>query len=557
MSAPPGTSKNRSGNIRTGKTRSRKWFSLLTLRIWVIVIFPLAMFYIGLIHLDQYRLTVINSQLDALYRQGDTLARSIGMTDAEYSELARRRLSQLTMERATQLIASIPDARIRIFQPDGRLISDSALSGLLTSPRITLNPGQQSSRQTVEDMLQSMVTTLADGLSSGGDYPLYRENPDQSAGDFPSVIQALSGEAGSLIMRDRKGKLILGVAVPVRHLRVVRGALLVTASGEAAERDIRSVQMTFFIIFIGTLMVTIALGHYLARSIIGPVSRLARAADAVRLSKGNAVSLPKMMDRKDEIGDLARDLAAMTDELQMRMQATASFAADVAHEIKNPLTSLRSAVETIARVDDKEQQQKLMDIILADVQRLDRLISDISAASRLDADLNASAFSVVDLAGLVRSFADARSHGGMERGIRLEVETPDEAVMVHAITDRIVQVLDNLLGNAVSFSPDAGVIRLSLLVEGQNALLVMADEGIGIPKAKTDAIFSRFYSERPKSERFGQHSGLGLSISRKIVEAHGGTLTASNIDSADSGKTGAVLRMNLPINGTPMPPIVP
>ena len=332
---------------------------------------------------------------------------------------------------------------------------------------------------------------------------------------------------------------------------MVRGALLVTASGQAAEEDIRSVQFTFFMVFIGTLMVTLALGYYLARSIIDPVTRLARAADEVRLSKGGTLSLPRITGRRDEIGDLARDLAAMTDELQKRMQATASFAADVAHEIKNPLTSLQSAVETISKIDDEKQQRKLMDVILADVQRLDRLITDISAASRLDADIKASEFTTIDLAGLVRGFAEARGHGSRDRGLTLEVDTPDAPVPVHAIPDRLVQVLDNLYANATSFSPEGGTIRLTLGISDGSAVLAMEDEGAGIPEGKTEAVFSRFYSERPDSERFGQHSGLGLSISRSIVEAHGGSLAASN-----RSPGGACLTMRLPISSDAPPQAV-
>ena len=530
------------------RTRQRKWISPLTLRIWVIVIFPIALFYIGLVQIDQYRRTVIDSHLDALYRQGDTLARSIGDTDAQHSEQARRRLSELTAERATQLIASIPDSRIRIFQPDGGMIGDSALAELHSPSRITLNPRPQSAGETLLDLLRAGAAAMADLLSPGDDYPAYREGPDLRADDYPAVEQALSGEAASLVMRDRRGRLILGVAVPIRHLRVVRGALLVTASGEVVEDDIRSVQFAFFMVFAGTLLVTVGLGYYLARSIIDPVTRLARAADAVRLSKGSTLSLPKMMGRRDEIGDLARDLAAMTDELQQRMQATASFAADVAHEIKNPLTSLRSAVETITRLDDEKQQRKLLEVILDDVQRLDRLITDISAASRLDADLKASEFTAVDLADLVRSFGEVRGHGSRERGPALEVAVPDGPVPVHAIPDRLVQVLDNLYANAASFSPEGGTITVSLSAGDGRAVLTMDDEGVGIPEDKTDAVFSRFYSERPSSEEFGRHSGLGLSISRSIAEAHGGTLTASNRKATETRPGGARLTMELPIN---------
>jgi two-component system sensor histidine kinase ChvG len=528
------------------QAKNRKRVSLLSLRIFVIVIFPTAIFFIGLLHIDQYRQTVLQSEIDALYRQGNTLAQAIAFTDSRYTEEARRRLSELTMQRVAQIITSLPDARIRVFLPDGNLVNDSFRNTNLAQPRITLTPQQGGADQGLTEYGRSFLSWLSSLLSLNDEYPVYIESPTKQAEDFPAVITALMGEPASMIVRDRQGRLILGVAVPIRHLRVVRAALLVTASGEAVESDIEAVQYGFFQIFLGTLLVTVLLGFYLARSIIGPISMLARAADAVRLSKGNTLSLPKMFDRRDEIGDLARDLAAMTDELQNRMQATASFAADVAHEIKNPLTSLRSAVETITRIKGKKQQRKLMDIILADVQRLDRLISDISAASRIDADLSTAEFSAIDLAVMVQNFAEARAHhGNGNKRVDIKVKTPPHPVMVSVIVDRLVQVLDNLLGNALSFSPDEGVIAISLDATASHAVLKIHDQGPGIPEGKTEAIFSRFYSERPKSEAFGQHSGLGLSISRSIIEAHGGTLTADNHPAG-----GAEMQVTLPLAAT-------
>ena len=521
----------------------------MTLRIWVIALLPSIMFYIGLLHLDQYRETVISSETDALMRQGNTLARSIGFTDSQYSELAQRRLSQLTTERARQLIASIPNARIRIFQPNGVLISDSASGGITASPPIVLglNPqGQSGARH----WLRRAVSSITDFFTPDEYYPPYQEKSNQSAFDFPAVVAAFEGEQSSLIMRGRDGGLIIGAAVPIRHLRVVRGALLVTASGEAAERDIRSVEEGFFMIFMGIFVLTLVLGYYLARSIIDPITRLARAADEVRLSRGKAISLPKMVERKDEIGGLARDLGAMTDELYERMQATASFAADVAHEIKNPLTSLRSAVETITRLDDEKQKKKLLAVILADVVRLDRLISDISAASRIDAALSSAEFEPIDLKGLVENFAKAREHEAMDKGLTLKIVTPTEEVMVKAIVDRLVQVLDNLYANALSFSPKGGAITIGAEVDSKTntAILSVEDEGAGIPQGKLEDIFKRFYSERPSTEKFGEHSGLGLSISRTIIEAHGGTLTARNRKKSAKEKSGgAILRITLPI----------
>ena len=527
--------------------------SLLTLRILVIIVFPTAMFFIGLLHLDQYRDTVLESELDALYRQGNTLARTIGLADAEYSVQAQRRISELTIHRAQQLIASIPDARIRIFQPNGAMIIDSADGGGLYPQNIKVTPRDDMVQSDITRWLQGMVSSLAAVLSPQDNYPLYRDGRYLSVEDFPLVKPALLGEPTRMIMRDRKGKLILGVALPIRNLRVVRGALLVTASGEQAERDITEVQYTFFQVFFGILMITIILGMYLSQSIVGPITTLARRANQVRLNQGQSLTLPDLINRRDEIGILARDLSAMTDELNARMKATASFAADVSHELKNPLTSLRSAVETMARLDDKAQQDKLMQIILDDVGRLNRLISDISAASRLDADLSEAEYETIDLGDLLRNFVNSRrlTLDGQSK-VALQFQTPKTPVMARVVVDRLVQVLDNLFVNATSFSPDGGVIVLSLQRKGDDAVVTMADDGPGIPENKRDTIFNRFYSERPEGETFGRHSGLGLSISRQIIEALGGKITANNRKRRRGAfKTGAEMVIALPIVKTP------
>jgi len=523
--------------------------SLLTLRILVIIVFPTAMFFIGLLHLDQYRATVLESELDALYRQGNTLARTIGLADAEYSVQAQRRISELTIHRAQQLIASIPDARIRIFQPNGTMIIDSADGGGLYPQNIKVTPRDDMVQSAATRWLQSMVSSLAAVLSPRDNYPLYRDGRYLTVEDFPAVKPALFGEPTQMIMRDRKGKLILGVALPIRNLRVVRGALLVTASGEQAERNISEVQYTFFQVFFGILMITIILGMYLSQSIVGPITTLARRANQVRLNQGQSLTLPDLITRRDEIGTLARDLSAMTDELNARMKATASFAADVSHELKNPLTSLRSAVETMARLNDKAQQEKLMQIILDDVGRLNRLISDISAASRLDADLSEAEYETIDLGDLIRNFVNSRrlTLDG-QHSVAVQFRIPKTPVMARVVVDRLVQVLDNLFVNATSFSPEGGIIMITLQRKGDEALIVMADDGPGIPDNKRDTIFNRFYSERPEGETFGRHSGLGLSISRQIIEALGGRITANNRKRRRGVfKTGAEMMIILPI----------
>jgi two-component system sensor histidine kinase ChvG len=532
--------------------RSYRWFSPkryspLTLRIIVIFIVPTAVFFIGFLHLNQYRDTILQSEIDALYRQGDTLARTIGQAEAEQSIRAQRRISELTLQRATQLIASIPDAQIRIFQPDGRLISDSAQSSRLSIPNIKVTLRPDMVEHGWPGWIRNQVVKLAQFLSPGDNYPLYREGPNLSASDFPPVLAALQGEPASLVMRNRQGTLILGVAVPIRHLRVVRGALLVTASGAEIERDIEDLQYAFFQIFAGIIILTILMGGYLSWSIVGPITKLARAANVVRQSSTQSLTLPELIGRRDEIGILARDLSEMTDELQARMEATASFAADVSHEIKNPLTSLRSAVETISRLDDRKQQKELMRIILDDVGRLDRLITDISAASRLDADLSQAEFEEVDLADLIRNFAESRRlTAEKDHNVTIEVVTPKDAVKAMVVVDRLAQVLDNLMSNAITFSPDGGCITVKLARKAGQAVITVTDGGPGIPSGKTATIFNRFYTERPTDEQFGRHSGLGLSISKQIIEAHGGSISAANVKDAEA-KSGAVMTITLPL----------
>ena len=508
--------------------RSSQRFSFLTLRILVITLFPIAVFFIGVLYIDEYRITVLNSELNALYRQGNTIARTVSLADAEHSPVAQRQLSELAVHRASQLIESIPDARVRIFQLDGIATIDSAFAGQIDGSGITLK-SQEIMPHGFGVWVRDKVNEFAALVSPRDNYPLYDDSMYLTADQLPSVKIAISGEVASFVARSEQGKLFLGVAVPIRHLRVVRGALLVTASAEQLEHDIEEVQYVFFQIFAVTLLATLVLGFYLSHSITGPIKRLASAANLVRLSAGQDLTLPELNRRKDEIGLLARDLSAMTDELQTRMQETASFAADVSHEIKNPLTSLRSAVETLALLKDKTQQKKLMAIILDDIGRLDRLITDISAASRLDASLSEAEVIEVDLTDLIQKFTESRQITADKDHHNIVAHIPKTKIMAHVIVDRLVQVLDNLYANAVSFSPKGGTITISLAKMGKAAVIEISDEGIGIPDNKLEDIFSRFYSERPRSESFGTHSGLGLSISRQIIEAHGGTLKASNI----------------------------
>jgi len=509
----------------------------------VIMLVPLLLFFVGLFSVDQYRTTLIKSEFTALERQGFTLARSLALAEAERDiGPAQRRLSPETMNHLLPLVGYGTELRARVFQPNGRLLADTALrGGQAGSVSMTRTEGG-GWRARAEGGLNALILQAAAILGDSYDLPRYREHARQHADHYSEVVTALSGDAARQLRRDRRGNMVLSVAVPIQDLRLVRGALLVSISGGKIEQEVAEVNMAFIQLFGVVLLITIGLSVYLARSITVPITHLANEAETLRRSRDLSARIQRLPKRRDEIGRLSEALIDLTDELQRRMAATAGFAADVAHELKNPLSSLRSAAETISHIKEPKQQRRLMDVILKDVARLDRLISDISHASRVDNEIASKSGQVVDLSKLVDSFVQARQ-------TTLETHTlvhelPKGAVDVEIHDSRIVQVLDNLLANAVSFAPSGTAITISLVVDRSAgmAILDFQDEGPGIPPGRLESVFDRFYTERPSDEAFGQHSGLGLSIARQIVRGHGGDLTASN-------RGGACFTMTLPLKG--------
>jgi two-component system sensor histidine kinase ChvG len=307
------------------------------------------------------------------------------------------------------------------------------------------------------------------------------------------------------------------------------------------------VRLTIFQAFALSLAITIALSLYLAGTIARPIRVLAAAADRVRRGHGRRHTIPDLGGRHDEIGELAGALKDMTEVLFRRMDAIEAFAADVAHEIKNPLTSLRSAVETATRVSDPMQRDRLFAIIQDDVTRLDRLISDISDASRLDAELSRDEGSVVSMHQALSAIAGIYRDSGASRSVSISLAVdPDDPLDVSGLESRLGQIIRNLLTNALSFSPPGGTVVLSGRRLDRHIVISVEDNGPGIPPNKLEAIFERFYSERPQEEKFGTHSGLGLSISKQIAEAHGGTLTAANRVDEHGNVIGARFTLKLP-----------
>jgi two-component system sensor histidine kinase ChvG len=291
--------------------------------------------------------------------------------------------------------------------------------------------------------------------------------------------------------------------------------------------------------------------YLLSRLVAQPVMRLARAADRVTAQRARAISLPDIAKRDDELGDLTRSLEAMTTALSERMDAIEGFAADVAHEIRNPLTSIRSAVETLDLISDVEARLRLTNILKQDVGRLDRLITDISNASRLDAELSREAPRPLDFGKLLAELAELYAQAAKPGEPPVRFTPPEGApIMIRVRETPLSQVFRNLIDNARSFStlstaPDPEV-RLSLRRAGRQAVAMVEDDGPGLPAENLETVFQRFYTARPKGAAFGGHSGLGLSIARQIVEAHGGRIHAENRIGADGRVVGARFVISLP-----------
>lgn len=508
---------------------------------FVAVLIPI----IGFLSLGEYRDSLIATELEALKTQGDVFAGAIGEGAIATTLSGDQMLDIPPAQQIVRRLSESNKVRARLFMPDGELAADSRLlvaGGGVIHIQVLPPP---SERRPLLDPLIDML----DWLPRRHDLEPYLEAPMQTAADYNEVMTALTGEAGSELRQTETGDYVLSAAVPVQRYRQVLGALMLSKNGDDIDREVR--EMRFFVLqlFAVALAITSLLSIYLAGTIARPVRRLAEAAEKVRRDIGRQNHpIPDLTGRQDEIGDLSGSFRAMTQELQAQLDAIERFAADVSHELKNPLTSLRSAVETAARVKDPSKQRQLLAIVQDDVRRLDRLITDIADASRLDAELSRAQSATIDIASMLTTLADmhrttAEGKNAPEVVLDLQRRT---GLTVSGMEDRLVQVFHNLIGNAVSFSPPGGQIRLAARIDGDRVEILVEDEGPGLPEGKLEAIFDRFYSERPSGEKFGTHSGLGLSISKQIIEAHRGIIRAENIPGLGGKPAGARFIVRLP-----------
>jgi len=516
-------------------------------RILALNVLALGTLVAGFLFLGDYRQNLIDAKIASLGTQASIFAVALGESAVETNVQGNQTLLIDPAKAIVRRLVIATRTRARLFDTQGKLITDSrtllAPSGFVLVEELP-PPGSQGWFNRNLTSFSNWLTAL---FRKERRLPKYRERVGQVAGDYREVVLGLGGESGSAVRLGKRGQLVLTFAVPVQRYKKVVAVVMLSATDAGIERDVAEVRLGLLKIFGIVLGVTVLLSFYLARTIARPIRRLALAADRIRRGHGRFMQIPDFSRRRDEIGDLSSVLQRMTNELWERIEAIERFAADVSHEIKNPLTSLRSAVETAAKIKDPERQRKLMDIVLEDVARLDRLITDISRASRLDAELQRAEMDVVDVSHMLSTLVEVEGATTRPGAPKLILELSGNGPLnVLGVEDRLVQVLRNVMTNAKTFSPPSGQIRITASIEDKFVTITVDDQGPGLPTGKLEAIFDRFYTERPAGEKFGTHSGLGLSISKQIIEAHDGQIFAENMVGPDGQTIGARFVIRVP-----------
>jgi two-component system sensor histidine kinase ChvG len=443
--------------------------------------------------------------------------------------------------------------RARVYQLDGTLAVD-------TRHFLARNIVQQQELPPLDTLsrVRTGFQRFYDGLMGVRPFstlPRYYERVSNGR-LYEEVEMAVRGQIGTAERVDEQNSLVLSVAIPIQRkpFRTIYGVLLVSTESGDIDDIVRQERAILFQVALVAFAVMFFSSLYLASTIGEPVRKLAAAADRVRFGQGGRGELPIFPERTDEIGDLADSLKSMTASLYARIDAIESFAADVAHELKNPLTSLASAMDMIRRAPDAEAREKLLAIARGDIKRIDRLITDISDASRLDAELSREAHEPVDLSRLLATIIEVYRMTETTHDIKFVLQDDLPAgTIISGRDERLGQVFRNLIDNAISFSPNGGTVTVRAVPHEQAARVIVEDEGPGIPPDNLESIFERFYTERPV-ETFGKNSGLGLSIARQITESAGGRIWAENrpamLDVAGGHSSGARLIVDLPVART-------
>ena len=553
------------------------FFSSLTRRIVILNLAALCVLVAGIMYLNQFRDGLIDAKIDSLRTQGKIIAGAIAASatvdttsilidpeklmelqagqsitpKAESTDNWDFPINPVRVAPLLRRVISPQTTRARIYDRDANLLLDSRVlysSGQVLS--YNLPPIVEDKPGFFERFRNWFTNTIY-----GSDIVMDNDQPNGNGAVYPEVVKAVNGLLATAQRRNAQGELVVSVAVPVQRYHAVVGVLLLSTVGSDIDNIVRAERLAIFKVFAVVAAVLLVLSLFLAYTIANPLRKLSAAADRVRHGTNKRVEIPNFSDRQDEVGHLSTSIRDMTDALYTRIEAIERFAADVSHELKNPLTSLRSAVETLPLAKTDDARKRLFDIIQHDVRRLDRLITDISDASRLDAELARENSDKVDLTPLLESIVRAsrevrRNKTAANIALDIAPRNGGKPYIVAGHDLRLGQVVSNLIENARSFiPPENGEIRVAMRSVGAKVIITVEDNGPGIRAENIDRIFERFYTDRPGAESFGQNSGLGLSISRQIIEAHNGTLTAENITAPNDPdkKLGARFTIVLPL----------
>lgn len=504
---------------------SARWS--LTTRILAVNIVAIALLAGGFFYLDTYRSRLVDTRVEVMKDQLAMLDEAI---EAARPDQRERLIGEFT--RATE-------SRLRFYAPGGERLYDSFEHA---PPTYTLrDPDLQPWKR---DAARAMDRGI-DWIVGAPNYPDFEEPAVDRGAAWPEVVQTQKSGAGTTRFRYAPERTPLLTATRIVDLDTPQ-VMLMTLNARDITRTVRAERFRLAVVVAIVLLTSVLLSLFLARTIVRPLRKLARAAVRVRLGRAREVVVPRLPSRRDEIGTLARALSDMTQALRERIDAGEHFAADVTHELKNPIASVRSAIEGLGRVKTDEQRAQLLAIADEDVRRLDRLVTDISDASRIDAQLSRTSFEPIDVGLMIESMLAsraARADGKDMPQPRIAFARPRKGTtMVMGDGHRLERVIDNVIDNAISFSPPGGLVCVRATRLGSDVHIGVDDDGPGIEPAQRDAIFRRFHSERPEGA-FGRHSGLGLAIARTIVEGHSGHIAARD---RDDGQPGASLLITLP-----------
>ena len=498
------------------RRRQRAWTGRwsLTHRILAVNILTVVILALGVIYLDVFRNRLSKERINRTEREAQISAILVQNVPPD------RRAGTLAQ------VGQSTRSRIRLYDSSGQLVADSWSA---TGPTYRLrNPAEERWTKDAARAADRAFNALV-GAAPVADFEEPRVDRLQA---WPEAVAARqSGEVSSEMRNAPDLTPVMSAAAPVNG-----GAVLVTANERSVTRTVRRHRRALVAAMAISILLSVLLSLYLARTIVRPLRRIALAAHRVRLGRAREVRVPRLPSRGDEIGLLARSISDMSQSLRQRIDNIEAFAADVSHELKNPIASLRSALDGLGNVKDESLRERLIAVARDDVLRLDRLISDVSEAARTDAELARAKFEPVDLGPLIEQLVGSWESRREKGDARVAFARPRrQSTTVLGDPGRLARALDNLIDNAISFSPAGGLVEIAASRVGNQVRIRIDDEGPGVPSEAREAIFNRFHSIRPDTEDFGRHSGLGLAIAKAIVDGHDGEITVHDRDDAPTG----------------------